>query len=61
MEDVRGAGIISFEKYFFLSFGCPLAFSSCGDQELLFIAVHRLLIAVASLVEEHGLQAWRLQ
>ena len=44
VEDVRGAGIISFEKYFFLSFGCPLAFSSCGDQELLFIAVHRLLI-----------------
>ena len=29
------------------------AFSSCG--ELLFVAVHRLLIAVASLVAEHGL------
>ena len=29
-------------------------FSSCGKQGLLFIAVRRLLIAVASLVE-HGL------
>ena len=31
------------------------AFSSCGEQGLLFVAVHRLLIAVASLVAEHGL------
>ena len=31
------------------------AFSSCGEQELLFVAVHRLLIAVASLVVEHRL------
>ena len=31
------------------------AFSSWGEQGLLFIAVHRLLIAVASLVAEHGL------
>ena len=31
------------------------AFSSCGEQGLLFIVVHGLLIAVASLVEEHGL------
>ena len=31
------------------------AFSSCGKQGLLFIAVHELLIAVASLVAEHGL------
>ena len=29
------------------------AFSSCSEQELLFIAVHRLLIGVASLVSEH--------
>ena len=27
------------------------AFSSCGEQGLLFVAVHGLLIAVASLVE----------
>ena len=30
-------------------------FSSCSEQGLLFVAVHRLLIAVASLVAEHGL------
>ena len=30
-------------------------FSSCGQRGLLFIAVCRLLIAVASLVVEHGL------
>ena len=30
-------------------------FSSCGERGLLFVAVHRLLIAVASLVAEHGL------
>ena len=29
--------------------------SSCGDQGLLFLAVPRLLVAVASLVVEHGL------
>ena len=34
---------------------CMRAFSSCGEQELLFVVVHRLLIAVASLVAEHGL------
>ena len=31
------------------------AFSSCGKQGLLFVAVHGLLIVVASLVAEHGL------
>ena len=31
------------------------AFSSCSKQGLLFIAVHGLLIAVASLVVEHRL------
>ena len=40
---------------------CVQAFSSCGEQGLLFIAVHRLLIAVASLVAEHGLQMRGLQ
>ena len=34
---------------------CAQAFSSCNEQGLLFIAVHGLLIAVASFVVEHGL------
>ena len=34
---------------------CAQAFSSCGEQGLLFIAVHVLLIAVASFVAEHRL------
>ena len=34
---------------------CVRAFSSCGKWGLLFVAVHGLLIAVASLVVEHGL------
>ena len=33
---------------------CVRAFSSCGKQGLLFVAVRGLLIAVASLVAEHG-------
>ena len=40
---------------------CAQAFSSCGEQGLLFIAVRGLLIAMASLVAEHRLQACRLQ
>ena len=34
---------------------CAWAFSSCGERGLLFIEVRRLLIAMASLVAEHGL------
>ena len=34
---------------------CMWAFSSCGEQGPLFPAVRGLLIAVASLVAEHGL------
>ena len=34
---------------------CTRAFSSCGEQELLFIVMHGLLVAVASLIAEHGL------
>ena len=34
---------------------CAQAFSSCSEQGLLFVAVCGLLIAVASLVVEHGL------
>ena len=33
---------------------CVQAFSSRGEQELLFVVVHGLLIVVASLVAEHG-------
>ena len=33
---------------------CVRAFSSCGEWGLLFIAVRRLLIAVASLVVDRG-------
>ena len=34
---------------------CVQAFSTCGEPGLLFVAVHGLLIAVASLVVERGL------
>ena len=34
---------------------CVQVFSGCGDQGLLFFAVHGLLIMVASLVAEHRL------
>ena len=40
---------------------CVRALSGCGERGLLFVAVRRLLIAVASLVAEHGLYARRLQ
>ena len=40
---------------------CVWTFSSCCVQGLLFVVVHGLLIAVASLVAEHGLQAHGLQ
>ena len=44
--------------YFLAALGlccCARAFSSCGECGLLFVAVHGLLIAVASLVAKHGL------
>ena len=49
--------------YFFLKFilatlslhCCTRAFSSCSELGLLFVVVRGLLIAVASLVAEHGL------
>ena len=47
--------------YLFIYFWLPWvfvavqAFSSCSERGLLFIAVRRPLIAVASLVAEHGL------
>ena len=51
-----------FKKIFVIIFGCGGSsllrelFSGCGKQGLFLIAVCRLLIAVASLVAEHGLQ-----
>ena len=39
---------------------CARAFSSCGKQGPLFIAVRGPLIIVASLVAEHRLQTRRL-
>lgn len=40
---------------------CMKAFSSWGERVPLFIAVHRLLLTVASLVLAHGLQVQELQ
>ena len=40
---------------------CMRAFSSCGERGPLFYEVRGLLIAVASLVAEHGLQVHGLQ
>ena len=41
--------------------GLSLVAASGGYSLLLFVAAHGLLIAVASLVAEHGLQACGLQ
>ena len=52
-------GYFSQMEFFFLAaLGlrcCARDFSSCGERGLLFVAVSGLLIAVASLVAEHGL------
>ena len=40
---------------------CMWALSSCSEQGPLFVAVHRLLTAVASPIAEHRLQACGLQ
>ena len=54
--------VLSLGVFIYLFIGCFWVFiaacglfSSCGEQGLLFVAVRRLLIAVASLVAEHGL------
>ena len=50
--------------YFLAALGlrcCVRAFSSCGEGGPLFVAVRGPLIAVPSLVAEHGLQAHGLQ
>ena len=51
-------GNIYFFNLFLAALGlccCTRAFFSCVEWELLFVAVRRLLIVVASLVAEHGL------
>ena len=56
--------IILFIYLFLAALGlhcCARAFSSCGEWGLLFVAMSGLLLAVASLVAEHGLQAHGLQ
>ena len=45
---------IYFWLYWVFTAACGL-FSSCSEQGLLFVVVRGLLIAVASLVAEHGL------
>ena len=52
--------LLFFKFYLFIYFWLRLVFiaaqglfSSCGEQGLLFVAVHGLLIVVASLVAEH--------
>ena len=51
--------LVFFKIIFFLAVlclhCCMWAFSSCGKWGLLFIAVRGLLVAVASLIAEHGL------
>ena len=53
----KGSHLIYLFIYLWLRwvFVAAWAFFSCVERELLFIAVHGLLIAVASLVEEHWL------
>ena len=44
--------------YFWLTLGlcyCKRAFSSCGEWGLVFIVVHGLFVAVASLIVKHRL------
>ena len=58
MEVIYFLRFFSFFVCFLAELGlrcCARAFSSCSEQELPFVAVHGLLIAVASLVAEHGL------
>ena len=56
-----GPSFFFFLIYLLFIFGCigslllRTAFSSCGERGLLFVAVHGLLIVVASIVVEHRL------
>ena len=49
------AGILFFFWLRWVFVAAGRLFSSCGERGPLFVAVHRLLITVASLVAEHGL------
>ena len=54
----KGRGLFLKINLFLAALGlrcCTRAFSSCGERGLLSAAVRGLLIAVASLVAEHGL------
>ena len=58
-EELNKEVFIYFLKLFFLAVlglhCCVQAFSSCSERGIFFIVVCGLLIAVASLVVEHGL------
>ena len=57
-REAPSVGVFSFLVFNFIYFWLRCftwAFSSCGERGLLFVAVRGLLIAVASLVAEHGL------
>ena len=47
--------LINFFKSFLFCFVFLAVFSSCSERGLFFVAVQELLIAVASLVAQHGL------
>ena len=65
LKDLGVGGIrsVTYSFFFFLILHLAVlglrcrtrAFSSCGEQGLLFVAVRGLLIAMASLVAERGL------
>ena len=56
--------LLFFFKLFFAVLGlhcCPRAFSNCGEQGILFVAMLELLITVASPVAGHGFLTHGLQ
>ena len=65
LSSTKEKQMLSFKKNLFVLFNlflavlglccCMWAFTSCGEQGLLFVAVRGLLTAVVSLVVEHGL------
>ena len=60
-----GSFTCSLPNFYLFTFGCAglctWAFSSCGEQGLLSVAVPELRTVMASLVAEHRLRAHRLQ
>ena len=59
--EMKHSAVVVFFFIIYLIFGRPGSplprrlFSSCGERGLLFVAASRLLLAVESLVAEHGL------